>query len=151
MPAREKNPGLAPQSSFAPLGQAVMETFNEGVVVFDTYGRMLYANQRARRAIDALGDGVTHRGENLRDRLVTFGGRARALKQGSVELGEVVFLPDGEHSPTLAERERQASGLVGRDDFADDLRRQRSRFAQHACGKVYVEARPRRRRAGSSQ
>ena len=71
MPAREKNPGLAPQSSFAPLGQAVMETFNEGVVVFDTYGRMLYANQRARRAIDALGDGVTHRGENLRDRLVT--------------------------------------------------------------------------------
>ena len=108
MPAREKNPGLAPQSSFAPLGQAVMETFNEGVVVFDTYGRMLYANQRARRAIDALGDGVTHRGENLRDRLVPFGGRARALKQRSVELGEVVFLPDGEHSPTLAERERQA-------------------------------------------
>src|SRR2546430_13338194 len=100
MPAREKHPGLAPQSSFAPLGQAVMETFNEGVVVFDTYGRMLYANQRARRAIDALGDGVTHRGENLRDRLVPFGGRAGALKKGSVGLGVVVCLPDGVHRPT---------------------------------------------------
>src|SRR5205809_6263225 len=105
MAAREKNPSLPPPLSFAPLGQAVMETFNEGVVVFDTYGRMLYANQRARRAIDALGDGVTHRGENLRDRLVTFGGRARALKQGSVELGEVAVLPDGEHSRTLADRD----------------------------------------------
>ena len=108
MPAREKNPSLPPQLSFAPLGQAVMETFSEGVVVFDPYGRLLYANQRARRAIDALGDGAAHRGENLRDRLVTYGGRARALKQGAVELGEVVYLPDGERSPTLAERERQA-------------------------------------------
>ncbi len=85
-----------------------METFNEGVVVFDSYGRMLYANQRARRTIDALGDGAAHRGENVRERLVAFGGRTRTLKQGSLELGEVVFLPDGGDSPTLAERERQA-------------------------------------------
>ncbi len=108
MAAREKNPNLPPPLSFAPLGQAVMETFNEGVVVFDSYGRMLYANQRARRTIDALGDGAAHRGENVRERLVAFGGRTRTLKQGSLELGEVVFLPDGGDSPTLAERERQA-------------------------------------------
>src|ERR1041385_1457478 len=88
MPAREKTPGLPPQSSFAPLGQAVMESFGEGVVVFDPYGRMLYANQRARRTLDAVGDGAAHRGENLRDRLVAFGGRVRSLKQGSVDLGE---------------------------------------------------------------
>src|ERR1041385_5276765 len=109
MPAREKTPGLPPQSSFAPLGQAVMESFGEGVVVFDPYGRMLYANQRARRTLDAVGDGAAHRGENLRDRLVAFGGRLRSLKQGSVDLGEVIFLPDGEESPTLADRERQAT------------------------------------------
>src|SRR5213594_4070889 len=30
------------------------------------------------------------------------------LKQGSLELGEVVFLPGGGESPTLADRERQA-------------------------------------------
>jgi len=108
MAAREKNPSLPPPLSFAPLGQAVMETFSEGVVVFDPYGRMLYANQRARRTLDALGGGAPLRGENLRDRLVAFGGRARTLKQGSLELGEVVFLSDGGQSPTLAERERQA-------------------------------------------
>jgi len=108
MAAREKNPSLPPPLSFAPLGQAVMETFSEGVVVFDPYGRMLYANQRARRTLDALGGGAPLRGENLRERLVAFGGRARTLKQGSLELGEVVFLSDGGESPTLAERERQA-------------------------------------------
>ena len=108
MAAREKNPNLPPPLSFAPLGQAVIETFSEGVVVFDPYGRMLYANQRARRTLDALGDGASHRGENLRERLIAFGGRGRALKQGSLELGEVVFLADGGDSPTLADRERQA-------------------------------------------
>jgi len=57
MAAREKNPGLPPPLSFAPLGQAVMETFSEGVIVFDSYGRMVYANQRGRRTLDALGTG----------------------------------------------------------------------------------------------
>jgi len=69
---------------------------------------MLYANQRARRVIEGLGDGATHRGDHLRERLMAFGGRARTLKQGSMELGEAVFLPEGDHGRTLAERERQA-------------------------------------------
>src|SRR5216117_4162298 len=108
MPAREKTPSLPAPLGFAPLGQAVMETFSEGVVVFDPYGRILYANQRARRTLDALGDGAPHRGDNLRERLMAFGGRTRTLKQGSLELGEVVFLPGASgDSPTLAERERQ--------------------------------------------
>ncbi len=106
MAAREKTPSAPPQYAFAPLGQAVMETVSEGLVVFDPYGRMLYANQRARRTIDALGDGG--RGDTLRQRLVAFGGRSRALKQGALELGEAVFLPDGDPGRTLAERERQA-------------------------------------------
>jgi transcriptional regulator of acetoin/glycerol metabolism len=108
MSAREKNSSLPPQPAFAPLGQAVLETFGEGVVVFDPYGRMLYANQRARRVIEGLGDGVANRGDHLRERLMAFGGRARSLKQGSMELGEAVFLPEGDHARTLAERERQA-------------------------------------------
>src|SRR5438445_12736210 len=87
MSAREKNSSLPPQPAFAPLGQAVLETFGEGVVVFDPYGRMLYANQRARRVIEGLGDGATHRGDHLRERLMAFGGRARTLKQGYIELG----------------------------------------------------------------
>ncbi len=106
---REKTSSAPPPLSFAPLGQAVMESFSEGVVVFDAYGRMLYANQRARRILDALeGNGGTHRSEGLREKLIGFGGRVRPLKQGAAELGEAVFLPDGEHARTLAERERQA-------------------------------------------
>src|SRR5256886_16911956 len=102
MAAREKNPSLPPPLSFAPLGQAVMETFSEGVVVFDSYGRMLYANQRARRTIDALGDGAAHRGENVRERLVAFGGGAKTLKEGALDPGEGVVPPGGGDSPRPA-------------------------------------------------
>jgi PAS domain-containing protein len=104
----QKHLNVTPVLSFAPLGQAVMESFGEGIVVFDGSGRMVYANERARRVIDALGDPAFLRGSALRERLVSLGGRARALKQGSAELGEAIFLPDGDHSKTLAERERQA-------------------------------------------
>src|SRR6266516_142899 len=98
MAAREKNPSLPPPLSFAPLGQAVLESFSEGVVVFDAYGRMLYANQRARRVIDALdGNGGGRGGEGLRGRLIAFGGRGGSLNQGSLELGQAVFLPGGDH------------------------------------------------------
>src|SRR5207302_4431214 len=57
---------------------------------------------------EGLGHGAAHRGDHLRERLMAFGGRARTLKQGSMELGEAVFLPEGDHGRTLAERERQA-------------------------------------------
>jgi transcriptional regulator with PAS, ATPase and Fis domain len=106
--ARDKASSPPASSSFAPLGQAVLESFSEGIVVFDASGRMLYANQRARRIIDALDGNGGRRGDGLRERLIAFGGRARTLRQGSVDLGEVVFLPEGDHARTLAERERQA-------------------------------------------
>ncbi|PYO41944.1 MAG: hypothetical protein DMD33_11820 [Gemmatimonadetes bacterium] len=108
MATREKTSNPPPPLTFAPLGQAVMETVSEGIVVFDGYGRVVYTNQRARRTLDALGDASGRRGENLRERLVAYGGRARTLKHGSMELGEVVFLPEGDGTHTLAERERQA-------------------------------------------
>lgn len=107
MATRDKTPGASAPPAFAPLGQAVMETVSEGVVVFDPYGRMVFANQRARKIIDAFG-GEVNRGDKLRERLVAFGGRTRALKQGTLELGEVVFLADGDSGRTLADRERQA-------------------------------------------
>src|SRR5438067_10947517 len=95
MAAREKNPSLPTPPGIAPLGQAVMETFSEAVVVFDPYGRMLYANQRARHTLDALADGTPHPGENLRERLMAFGGRARTQKQGMIDTGAVLFLLAG--------------------------------------------------------
>src|SRR3989454_9063839 len=53
MAQRDKTTSVPPPLSFAPLGQAVLESFGEGVVVFDAYGRMIYANQRARRVVDS--------------------------------------------------------------------------------------------------
>ena len=43
--------GTAP-SAFSPLARAVMDSVNEGVVIFDQQGRVLYANAAARRTID---------------------------------------------------------------------------------------------------
>ncbi len=108
MAAREKTPNLPSPTSVAPLGQAVIEAFPEGVAVLDVHGRLVYANQRARRVIDSLGDATGQRHDNLRERLLAAGGRARTLKQGSAELGELIALADGDHTRTLAERERQA-------------------------------------------
>ncbi|HEX4574379.1 MAG TPA: helix-turn-helix domain-containing protein [Gemmatimonadales bacterium] len=106
--ARDRSSNPPPPVGFATVGQAVLDSFTEGVVVFDAYGHLLYANQRARRIIDAIdGNGGARRGDALRDKLIAFGGRARPLKQGGADLGEAVFLPDGDTVRTLAERERQ--------------------------------------------
>src|SRR2546429_2606597 len=108
MAQRDKTTSVPPPLAFAPLGQAVLESFGEGVVVFDAYGRMIYANQRARRVVDSLGDQTFLRGGALRERLVSLGGRPRSLKQGAAELGEAIFLPHGDHAATLAGRGRLA-------------------------------------------
>jgi transcriptional regulator of acetoin/glycerol metabolism len=107
MAVRDKNPNLPPAPTFAPISHAVLETLEEGVAVFDAHARLVYANERARRVIDGLGD-AAQRGDALRERLLTLGGRARPLKHSATELGEVVFLPTGDQSRTLAEQERQA-------------------------------------------
>ena len=108
MVARDKNAILPPLQALAPMSQAVLETLDEGVAVFDAHGRLLYANQRARRLIDGFEAGAAHRGDELRERLMALGGRARPLKQSGMELGEVLFLPGGDQTRTLAEQERQA-------------------------------------------
>src|SRR2546429_7382155 len=108
MAQRDKTTSVPPPLSFAPLGQAVLESFGEGVVVFDAYGRMIYANQRARRVVDSLGDQTFLRGGALRERLVRLGGRPPPPKQGAAELGEAVLLPRRGHAATPAERGRPA-------------------------------------------
>jgi len=107
--AREQAP-LSPPPSFAPFGRAVLESIDEGLVVFDSHGRLLYANQQARRAVSDLEDLASTRPEALRRRLATLGGRAKTLQVGPGETGEAVFLPvSADHrGGTLAEREKKA-------------------------------------------
>ena len=96
IPSGAQQPG-----TFSPLVRAVIDTVNEGIVVFDPQGRVLYANTSARRAIDGNGGG------DVRNRLQTLGAKFAPLKNGAQSLGEAAILPAA--GPlTLAERERQA-------------------------------------------
>jgi PAS domain-containing protein len=124
MTPREKTSQLPPPASLAPLGQAVMESFGDGVVVIDAYGRVVYANGLARRMAGIDGDLGTQRAETLRPRLLGLGGRVSPLRAGSVNLGEVVFLPGAVQPRTLADRERQA--------IVDTLQGTRGRLAETA-------------------
>src|SRR2546429_9123193 len=109
MAQRDKTTSVPPPLSFAPLGQAVLESFGEGVVVFDAYGRMIYANQRARRVVDSLGDQTFLRGGALRERLPRLGGRPPAPKQGAAGRRGAPFLPGRGHAATPAGRGPLAS------------------------------------------
>lgn len=124
MTPRDKTSPLPPPTSLAPLSQAVMESFGDGVVVFDAYGRVVYANGIARRKAGTDGDLGTQRAESLRPRLLALGGRVAPLRAGGVILGEVVFLPGGDQPRTLADRERQA--------IVDTMQGTRGRLAETA-------------------
>jgi transcriptional regulator with PAS, ATPase and Fis domain len=115
---------VTPSPSFPPLGQAVIESFRDGVVVFDVHGRMVYANEHARQIAGINGDAQSQEGDALRSRLLTLGGRAHALRAGGAALGEVVFLAGPDQARTLADRERQA--------IVDTLRGTSGRLAETA-------------------
>jgi PAS domain-containing protein len=124
MTPKDKTSPLPPPAALAPIGQAVVESFGHGVVVFDAYGRFVYANRFARRAAGVDGDWATQRAETLRQRLLALGGRVSPLRAGTANLGEVVFLPGSEQPRTLADRERQA--------IVDTLQNTRGRLAETA-------------------
>jgi DNA-binding NtrC family response regulator len=94
-------------SVFSPLAKALLDGFSEGVVVFDSTGRVSYANQPAR---DALRDLLQEPedAQNLMPRLAAMGGRLRSLRVGNLELGEAMFIPGIDGPTTLADREREA-------------------------------------------
>jgi len=109
--ARDK-PQLPQAFSFAPFGRAVAEAIDEGLVVFDSYGRLLYANQNARRLVEDLDNLAATRPDVLRRRLTALQGRSKQLQVGAAEVGEAYFVPgrvNGHDADgTLAERERKA-------------------------------------------
>src|SRR6266513_2074949 len=140
MAPRDKTTTMPPPHPISPLGKAVMESLTEGVVLFDAYGRLVYANESARRLADIEPDAAPDRADALRPRLVALGGRVAALRSGGTSLGEVVFLPHVEQARTLAERERQA--------IVDTLQRTSGRLAVAAPEGIRVATRQRARRLG---
>ncbi|MFL5516380.1 MAG: helix-turn-helix domain-containing protein [Gemmatimonadales bacterium] len=93
-------------SVFSPLAKALLDGFSEGVVVFDAEGRLLYANQPARLAMEGLD--LPDTATDLQPRLAAMGGRLRPLRVGGMELGEAMFIPGIEGPTTLAAREKEA-------------------------------------------
>jgi transcriptional regulator of acetoin/glycerol metabolism len=85
-----------------------MDSLSDGVAVFDSYGRLVYVNEQARRTAGIDGDLASQRIDALRPQLIALGGRPATLRSGGATLGEAVFLPASDPAPTLAERERQA-------------------------------------------
>jgi transcriptional regulator of acetoin/glycerol metabolism len=95
-------------SVFSPLAKALLDAFQEGVIVFDGQGRILYLNAAGREALTQTGLDQGGDKDDLLPELAAIGGRVAPLKIGGLELGEAIFLPHREGPTTLAEREKDA-------------------------------------------
>ncbi len=96
-------------SVLSPLARAVIDSFAEGVIVFDHEGAIVYANCHAESALRKL-DGEAAREERvLWPRLAPLGARIAPLKVGDMKVGDAIFIPASEAKAcTLADRERRA-------------------------------------------
>jgi transcriptional regulator of acetoin/glycerol metabolism len=95
-------------SVFSPLAKALLDSFNEGVIVFDKDGRILYLNASGRESLAEAGLDPAGEKDDLLPELAGLGGRLAPIRVGSLELGEAIFLPRREGPTTLADREKDA-------------------------------------------
>ncbi|HET9066633.1 MAG TPA: helix-turn-helix domain-containing protein [Gemmatimonadales bacterium] len=95
-------------SVFSPLAKVLLDSFNEGVIVFDPAGRVVYLNAAGRGALDDAGLDAESEKDDLLPELAGLGGRLSPLKVGSLDIGEAIFVPKREGPTTLAEREKDA-------------------------------------------
>lgn len=95
--------------SLSPLGRALLDSIREGVVVFDTDGHVLYANQEAQRSISNGSNGSVPGKDELLPRLSAMGARILPLRVPDSQAGAAAVIPPkADRGRTLAERERQA-------------------------------------------
>lgn len=95
-------------SVFSPLAKALLDSFLEGVVVFNEQGRLIYLNSAGRNVLNEAGLDTGGEKDDLLPELASIGGRLAPLRVGAMDLGEAVFLPHHEGPTTLAEREKDA-------------------------------------------
>jgi transcriptional regulator of acetoin/glycerol metabolism len=103
-------PMIQTPPSLSPLGRALLDSIREGVVVFDTDGRVLYANQEGQRSIaNGSPNGSVPGKEELLPRLSAMGARILPLRVPDSQAGAAAVIPPkADRGRTLAERERQA-------------------------------------------
>lgn len=95
-------------SVFSPLAKALLDSFQEGAVVFDAQGRIIYLNAAGRSVLNEAGLDTLGEKDDLLPELAALGGRLSPLRVGGLDLGEAIFLPHREGPTTLAEREKDA-------------------------------------------
>lgn len=97
------------EPQFSALVRAVLDSVSEGVVVFDTEGRLTYANRAGEAAlVEARADGDT--ASDILPKLARLGSRISPIWVNGAKVGEAVYLPTPANGGprTLAERERYA-------------------------------------------
>jgi transcriptional regulator with AAA-type ATPase domain len=94
----------------SPLARSVLDVVSEPTLVFDSGGRLLYANHAARATLHGTAD-LNNGGSSapqLLPQLAPLGPSVRPVWVGDHKVGEVVVLSGEGGSDTLAERERRA-------------------------------------------
>lgn len=104
------DPASRPQL-FSPLARAVFDRFGEAVILFDSDGRLVYANRGGRHVLDSISNNGELDTRSLLPRLGRMGGRVERLTAGELTLGHAVYVPGTPSAETLANREREA--IVG--------------------------------------
>jgi two-component system response regulator HydG len=95
--------------ALTPFAKSILDSFTEPALVFDTVGRLVFANQAARQSLATtanLDNGVS--APQLLPRLAPMGPTVKPLWVGEMKVGEIVVLPRAQGPDTLAERERKA-------------------------------------------
>jgi transcriptional regulator of acetoin/glycerol metabolism len=96
--------------ALSPLARSVLDVVSEPTLVFDSGGRLLFANQAARTTLHGTAD-LSNGGSSapqLLPQLAPLGPSVRPVWVGDHKVGEVVVLSGDGGSDTLAERERRA-------------------------------------------
>lgn len=92
-----------------PFAKSILDSFTEPALVFDTVGRLVFANQAARQSLAStanLDNGIS--APQLMTRIAPMGPTVKPLWVGETKMGEMVVLPRSQGPDTLAERERKA-------------------------------------------
>ena len=86
----DKPVAAAAPPAFSPLARAVIDTVGEGIVVFDSQGRVLFANSAARRVIDGQNGDVRNRLQTT-DRRRSLHGSIRKLVAAECRLDHPLY------------------------------------------------------------
>ena len=85
-----------------------MEILDEGLVIFDSEGKLLYTNEVAREMVSDRLDVRSSSAPDALPELAKLGGKLRRLRVNGLTVGEAVFLPCDDQPSTLAEQEKDS-------------------------------------------